>query len=407
MHNGATIIPSHTANPPSNPEAFMLRITLTLLLIPAIGAAQPYVPERHDWHSVAPAEAGFRPERLDDAVAFARASAVTEPVSLYQAIVESFAPREPDFRVLGPTKSRAGDSGIILRDGRIVAEWGDVRRVDMTFSVVKSYLATVAGIALRDGVIASLDDRAAETVRDGTFDGPHNDAITWRHLLQQTSDWSGTLWGVPDWADRPEGDDPAAWPKRERHQPGTRFKYNDVRINVLAYSLLQVLREPLPVVLKREIMDPIDASPSWRWHGYENSWVELDGRRLQSVSGGGHFGGGLFISTRDHARFGLLMERRGVWGERRLLPDDWFEVIRRPVPVRTDYGLLWWLNTDRDRIPSAPASAYWAAGFGGNYVYVDECNDLVVVLRWIPALEDVVERVMGAMKNPRSSCPAP
>ena len=382
----------------------MLRFSLLLALIPAIAAAQPYVPDRHDWQTVAPADAGFDPAALESAIDFARESAVTEPASLYQAIVESFAPREPDFRVLGPTKPRAGDSGLILRDGRIVAEWGDVHRVDMTFSVVKSYLATVAGTALRDEVIESIDDRAGETVRDGKFDDPHNAAITWRHLLNQTSDWSGTLWGVPDWADRPEGDDPSAWPDRELHGPGTHFKYNDVRINLLAYSLLQVLREPLPAVLKREIMEPIGASPTWRWHGYENSWVELDGRRLQSVSGGGHFGGGLFISTRDHARFGLLMERRGVWGAKRLLPDGWFDAIREPTPARTDYGLLWWLNTDRERIPAAPESAYWAAGFGGNYVYVDECNDLVVVLRWIPELADVIERVMDAMDIPRTAC---
>jgi CubicO group peptidase (beta-lactamase class C family) len=383
-----------------------LLLALGLALHPAVAGAQPYVPERHDWQTVEPAEAGFDAGRLQAAVDFARGSAVTEPGSLYQAIVESFAPREPDFRILGPTKPREGDSGLVLHDGRIVAEWGDVHRVDMTFSAVKSYLATVAGIALRDGVIASLDDRVAGYVRDGKFDGPHNGAITWRHLLQQTSDWSGTLWGVPDWADRPVGEDPAEWPNREMHEPGTHFKYNDVRINLLAYSLLQVLREPLPIVLGREIMEPIGASPTWRWYGYENSWVELDGLRMQSVSGGGHFGGGMFISTRDHGRFGLLMERRGVWGDERLLPEAWFDRIRTPAAARTDYGLLWWLNTDRERIPAAPESAYWAAGFGGNYVYVDECNDLVVVLRWIPALEEVVERIMAAMDDAQTSCEA-
>ncbi|MGK7296128.1 MAG: serine hydrolase domain-containing protein [Candidatus Wenzhouxiangella sp. M2_3B_020] len=368
-------------------------------------AAQPYFPDRHEWETVAPERAGFDPERLADAIDHARQAAVLEPKSLYQAIVESFAPREPDFRVLGPTKPREGDSGMIVRDGRIVAEWGDVHRVDMTFSAVKSYLATVAGIALRDDLIESIDDRAGKYVRDGKFDAPHNRPITWRHLLNQTSDWSGTLWGTPDWADRPVGDDPEAWPDRELHEPGTHFKYNDVRINLLAYSLLQVLREPLPVTLKREIMDPIGASTTWRWHGYENSWTLVDGLRMQSVSGGGHFGGGMFISTRDHARFGLLMENRGVWDGRRLLPDRWFEMIRVPTPARRDYGLLWWLNTDRERIPAAPESAYWAAGFGGNYVYVDECNDLVLVLRWIPALEEVVEGVLAAMEDPKTCEP--
>lgn len=381
-------------------------IALLLLTFAAPLPAQDYFPPRHQWETVQPAVAGFDAEKLAAAVEFARSAAVTEPKDLHQVITDSFAPREPDFRILGPTRPRDGDSGIIVKGGRIVAEWGDVHRVDMTFSAVKSYLATMWAIAWRDGLIESLDDRVAEYVRDGKFDSDHNAPITWRHLLNQTSDWSGTLWEVPDWADRPEGDDRSKWPDRELHEPGTYFKYNDVRVNLAAYSVMQVLREPLPVVLRREIMNPIGASTTWRWHGYENSWVVLDGQRMQSVSGGGHFGGGLFISARDHARFGLLMENRGVWNGRRLLPDEWFGMLREPTPVRKDYGLMWWLNTDRERIPAAPESAYWAAGFGGNYVYVDECNDLVVVLRWIPDLPGVIERVLGALRD-AGECKAP
>ncbi|MDT8410159.1 MAG: serine hydrolase [Wenzhouxiangellaceae bacterium] len=382
----------------------MFRLTPLLLLAFFTAHAGPawsgsYFPDRHQWDSIAPEKAGFEAEKLHEAVEFARKVAITEPKDLHQVITDSFAPREPNFRILGPTIPREGDSGMVVRGGKIVAEWGDTERVDMTFSAVKSYLATTAGIALRDGLIESIDDPAGDYVRDGKFDGEHNAKITWRHLLNQTSDWAGTLWDTPDWADRPEGEDRSQWPMREMHEPGSHFKYNDVRINLLAYSLLEVLREPLPVVLKREIMDPIGASTTWRWHGYENSWVVLDGLRMQSVSGGGHFGGGMFISARDHARFGLLMENRGVWDGERLLPDTWFDRIRQPTPARTDYGLLWWLNTDRKAIPAAPESAYWAAGFGGNYVYIDECNDLVVVLRWVPDLAGVIERVLGALET--------
>jgi len=63
--------------------------------------------------------------------------------------------------------------------------------------------------------------------------------------LTQSSDWSGSIWGLHDWADRPpkEGaiDD---WKKRTLNEPGTYFKYNDVRVNVLSYSLLNVWRKP-------------------------------------------------------------------------------------------------------------------------------------------------------------------
>lgn len=109
------------------------------------------------------------------------------------------------------------------------------------------------------------------------FDGEHNSKITWEHLLTQSSDWSGNLFGIYDWADRPDKngklDD---WRSRKLFEPGEHFKYNDVRVNLLAYFLLQVWRKPLPVVLKEKIMDPISASTTWRWYGYDNSFINID-----------------------------------------------------------------------------------------------------------------------------------
>lgn len=373
-----------------------LTFAFVLLLAPLALAASDYFPPRDAWDRVSPADAGFDPERLAAAVAMARERAVIEPRDLAIPIQESFGD-EPGFRILGPTGTREGGAGLVIRGGRIAAEWGDLDRVEMTFSVVKSYLSTVAAVAWRDGLIPDLHAPVGRQVRGEWFASEHNAQITWHHLLNQTSDWSGTLWDTPDWADRPEGDDPAAWPNRELHTPGTYYKYNDVRINLLSYALLQVLREPLPVVLREEIMDPIGAGTTWRWHGYENSWVLLDGRKVQSVSGGGHFGGGLFINTWDHARFGLLFLRGGRWEDSQLVPEAWLRLARQPTPARKDYGYLWWLNTDRERIPAAPEAAYWAAGFGGNYIYIDEANDLLIVLRWTPALEEVVTAVTEAL----------
>ena len=72
------------------------------------------------------------------------------------------------------------------------------------------------------------------------FDSPHNRTITWDHLLRQTSDWEGTLWGKPDWADRPATSRRMA--DRPRNKAGTVYKYNDVRVNVLALAALNVWR---------------------------------------------------------------------------------------------------------------------------------------------------------------------
>ena len=109
------------------------------------------------------------------------------------------------------------------------------------------------------------------------FDTPHNRKITWKNLLQQASDWEGTLWGKPEWADRPS-QQPATWWTRERVAPGTVYEYNDTRVNVLALAALNVWRRPLPDVLRELVMDPISASPTWRWYGYDNSWVVIDGQ---------------------------------------------------------------------------------------------------------------------------------
>jgi CubicO group peptidase (beta-lactamase class C family) len=381
----------------TNARKICLIALLAWLCVPLLGAE--YFPPAGEWERRKPESAGFDATRFRAALELAQEKAVTEPSDLATVIHDYFAPQEPDFRLYGPTTPRANSAGLIIRGGYIVGEWGDLERVDMTFSVAKSYLSTVAALAVRDGLITDLQMPAGELVRDGSFGSEHNRGISWHHLLQQTSDWSGTLWDVPDWADRPEGDDPVKWPLRKLHEPGSYFKYNDVRVNLLAYSLLQVWREPLPQVLRREVMDPIGASSTWRWHGYENSWVSLDGLKMQSVSGGGHFGGGIFINTLDQARFGLLFLRDGQWQDRKILPERWIDALREPTQARPDYGYMWWLNTGRERFPSAPENVFLAAGFGGNYIYVDQQNDLLIVLRWIPAVEEVVHAVMAALEE--------
>src|SRR5947207_6973363 len=116
---------------------------------------------------------------------------------LSRMVANDFAERPPWNETLGPLRPRGGPNGLLLRNGLVVAEWGDTTRADMTFSVAKSYLAILAGLAVDRGVIR-LDDPVRATVRDGGFDAAQNRDITWRHLLQQTSEWQGALWGKPD-----------------------------------------------------------------------------------------------------------------------------------------------------------------------------------------------------------------
>jgi len=382
------------------PSVYSLLILAAVLALPVLSSAQTYFPGKwDDWEYRKPEQAGMDPRLVEQAVAFAVENQNKTSKDLAAAIWSAWG-GEPGFRLLGPTKPRGDTSGMIIRHGYIVAEWGDTQRADMTFSVTKSYLSTIAALALDSGLIRDVHDPVKMYVQDGKFDSEHNAKITWHHLLQQTSDWEGTLFDTPDWADRPVPQNkPELWQRRPLNEPGTHFKYNDVRVNLLAYCLLQVWRRPLPQVLRESIMDPIGASPTWRWYGYENSWVLIDGTQVQSVSGGAHFGGGLFISTRDQARFGLLFLRRGVWNGKRLFSEKWIDMLRVPAEAFPGYGYMWWLNTGKRALKDAPERIYYASGFGGNFIVVDEQNDLVVVVRWMPNLNDFLKIVLDAVKD--------
>ncbi|MEK6476395.1 serine hydrolase [Catalinimonas sp. 4WD22] len=379
-------------------QAVLLLLSLFIYFEP-LHAQQVYYPDQNKWEEKSPDEAGINADQLNEAVKFAQEHEYEGARDLRIAILKGFE-REPYHTLAGPVKERGGPAGLIIKDGYIVAQWGDVERIDMTFSVTKSYLSTVAGLAMDEGLIGSVDDPVEAYVWDGTFKGEHNSKIQWKHLLNQSSDWSGSLFGMYDWADRPPtngGID--EWKNRSLLEPGTNFEYNDVRVNVLAYALLQVWRKPLPMVLKEKIMDPIGASSTWRWFGYENSFVNVDGIKMQSVSGGGHSGGGLFINTLDHARFGLLFLRNGKWDGQQLISESWVEDLQQSSAANESYGYMWWLNKGERKWEGVNESVYYAAGFGGNFIVVDQENDLVVVTRWLnpPQIGEMMKLVTDAL----------
>jgi CubicO group peptidase (beta-lactamase class C family) len=378
---------------------------------PATTALEPYWPaaEGGEWQHLAAAEAGLDPAKLRTAIDFAVASDSPWPRSLYYSdgryvgIVE-WNERGPWSEVAGPVTARGGPAGVILKAGRIVAEWGDTTRVDMTFSVAKSYLAVLAGLAVADGLVGAIDERVGATVGGPYFASPHNAPISWRHLLQQCSEWQGELWEKSDQVDHNRqigagADNSRKGLRRDLQAPGNHYEYNDVRVNLLALCLLERFGRALPEVLRERITAPIGASSGWQWHGYATSWTSIAGRRVQSVSGGSHWGGGMFISARDQARFGLLVARGGAWHGRQIIPSGWVEAMLSPSPTNESYGYLWWLNRGAARYPSAPTSSVFALGAGSNIIWIDPEHDLVTVMRWInkAAVDGFLRRLLAAI----------
>src|SRR5690242_27016 len=129
-------------------------------ILPAHPAALPAAP---------PASLGCDPAALADAVGYALAHESPWPRDIRAHLEAGFFEPPPDNAILGPVRPRGAPNGLVLRHGRVVARWGDTRQVDMTFSVAKSYLAILAGVAVADGLIPDLDAPVRASVEDGGF----------------------------------------------------------------------------------------------------------------------------------------------------------------------------------------------------------------------------------------------
>ena len=416
---------------------------------------RPYIPA-HDgtWENRPPNELGFDAEKFADAINYVESLKSTLGRNISELIEGQQSDPPPWNVALGPVRDRGGRNGLVLKNGYIAAEWGDTAQVDMASSATKIFLNACVGLMRQEGKLTDLDVPVAATTPGPWFGSAQNSPITWRMLLQLTSEWEGSVWDLPDQVDRnrrvlpsgagrpnpgefADGDVPDYPDKkdistrrrsnpikrtikrtikralgipraRDRRGgprplqfPGTFFEYNDVRVNRLSLSLMLLASRALPRVLEEGLMQRIGTSQTWEWLGYRNAWVEIDGAPVQAVSGGSHWGGGMYISTRDLARFGLLYSRGGLWGQRQILASDFIKQSFSPGQVNRNFGLLWWLNTDRKLYPTLPDTGVCAYGVGSNILWIDPAVDLVVVARWYhgPSTGYFLDRIYRALES--------
>jgi CubicO group peptidase (beta-lactamase class C family) len=335
---------------------------------------------------------------LGEAVAFAQAHEVPWPRDPAAPPAPGQVPfgvhhedPPPYNRLRGPVHPRGPQSGVVWQHGAEVTSWGEPARADLTFSVAKTYLALLAGVAHGQGLLPDADEPVVARLPGIGFDSAHNRPVTWNHLLTQTSEWEGTCFGLPDTVDRwrkvAQDPRPAGGKKggaRPLQAPGTWWEYNDVRINQLALALLHLLRRPLPEVFLDEVLRPLGGGEGFAWRGYDDAWVELPGvGRVRSVPGGSHWGAGVSISSHDQARIGQLLLDCGAGGGRQLVPRRWIERMGEPCAIAPFYGRLLWLNRDGQAIPGASPQTVLMYGAGGHYTWADPQTQAVVVLRWL------------------------
>ncbi|MEO5862316.1 MAG: serine hydrolase [Burkholderiales bacterium] len=315
----------------------------------------------------------------------------------------------PWNRLLGPVHARGPVSGALVVSGQTLMSWGEPDRADLTFSIAKTYLALLAGVAHDRGLLPNVDEPVGARISGIGFDQGRNAQVTWKHLLQQTSEWEGECFGVPDQVDRyrtvqfqqvtvagKKGD------QRPLQTPGCYWEYNDVRVNQLSLALMHLFGRPLAEVFRDSIMQPIGAGDGWSWVGYDNAWIDLGGRRVQSVPGGTHWGGGLSIGSVDQARVGQLLLDDGRANGGQVISAQWMQSMRAPCAIAPFYGYLIWLNRTQRVFPSVPASSYFAIGAGSSFTWIEPERRMVLVMRWIDAdhADSFFGRVLQALDDP-------
>jgi len=298
-------------------------------------------PEENAWPEAAPAEVGLDADRLAEAKAYALTG---------------------------------GGSGILVRGGRKVLEWGDPdRRYDLK-STSKSIGVSALGLAIADGVIDLEDRVVAHLPSLGT--PPVSNArtgwlpeITIRQLANQSAGF-----------EKPGGFEPLLF------EPGTRWHYSDGGPNWLADGVTTVYGRDIESLLFDRVFERLGITRSdlrWREHAYRPR--TLDGvRRLE-------FGSGVHANVDAMARIGLLYLRQGRWRGQQLLPSAFVDQVRVPDPqlaglpehdpeahgnASKHYGLLWWNNAD-GTLPDVPRDAYWSWGLHDSLILVIPSLDLV------------------------------
>lgn len=226
------------------------------------------------------------------------------------------------------------------------------------------------------GIGALVSDQRLNPAAPAPVDawaGTEKADITLEHLLHMSA---GLQWNEAAQGDDPdqgyglfEVSDMAAYyaDKPVESAPGTVFNYSTGQSNLLARIAQQEVGGTLNdyyQFINQALFQPL---------GITSAVVEFD------VSG--HPVGGAFhyLTARDWARLGLLLQRNGDWFGEQVLPAQWVAAMTQPSSANPSYGYQTWLNTDQAFWPSLPAGTFAMRGFQGQVVMIIPEHELVIV----------------------------
>lgn len=264
---------------------------------------------------------------------------------------------------------------VVVRHGELVYEkyftpFPNPQRSQELYSMTKSYLSALTGIAMDQGLLDSLDHTVFEYFPEyfTSKTDPRMRDVTLRNLLTMTVDFQWVIendLSVAPWVNSDNLVKSAINLKFPGiPAPKPEFNYCTPNTQILSGVLTKLIGGPLKAYAQQNLFTPLGI-PETNW-----SW-SMDGQ-------GNNLGGyGMFIRPRDIARFGYLYASQGWWDGRQVLSREWIEESTTPK-IRTlqwmDYGYLWWIHQNPDLY------VYEARGSGGHMLTIVPSLDLVVVV---------------------------
>jgi CubicO group peptidase (beta-lactamase class C family) len=290
---------------------------------------------------------------------------------------------------------------VVVHDDRVVYEHylgGATREsLETSFSVAKSFVSTLVGIAIDEGLIGSVNDRISKYLPELAKRDPRFRRIRLRDLLTMSSGIHYEEGGGFPW---PFGDDTytyygadlrhiALTRTRIEQPPGIAWQYNNYHPLLLGLVLERTTGKRVSDFMATRLWQPLGAEGDATW--------SLDSKK----SGFEKMESGVNARAVDYARLGLLFLHDGEWNGRRTVSEDWVRAATRADSANGPayyhgYGYFWWLDVERP-------GRFYALGKYGQYIYVAPDADTVVVrlgsswgvnnVTWLAALRDIVDEI--------------